>query len=193
MKRTKFLDRVIKGAVMGACALALALEGLAATPAFADTDNTGTTEVTVEVASDTQLRFTVPTVIAFSATADGELVGPTAADTCITNYSVFGIHVTKATVEASGDWTLVADAAYSDTENSIDFQFGPEGALLDAADTSDDDVSDVSAFNMTYGGSDGASIAIVSQGDVANVTVDLEPDTADTVANITWTIAAGAA
>lgn len=194
MGRGTILNRAIGRATAGACVLALAAGGLAsAAPAFADADNTGTTEVTVEVASDTQLAFKVPTIIPFSAMADGELVGPSADATRITNLSVFGIHVTGATVEASGAWTLVTDAAYSDTENSIDFQFGPDDALLDAADTFDDDVSTITAFNMTYCGSAGDYIAVASQGDVANVTIDLEPDEPDTVANITWTLAAGAA
>ena len=186
-------------AAMGLC-LALvgtALLGIPA-PALAQDEEElsectgGTTRVTVET-DDENLAFRVPTVIPFVALASGELVGPSAESTLITNLSVFRIHVVGASVEFDECWTAVSDAAASTAENAIDFQFGPEGALTDAADATDDDVSACTEYNMGYAGSESASICIETAGTMASVTENLVSGEAERVATITWTVSAGVA
>ena len=170
---------------------------LGAVPAFAEGTTTienadsGTTKVTVETSNE-YLAFSVPTIIPFVAQADGELIGPSASATKITNLSVFGIHVTKATVDFDSSWTGVADASRSTAEDAISFQFGAEGTeLLDAYDAGDDDVSASKSYNMGYAGSDSDSIAIETEGCISQVTNNLVAGVADEVATITWTISAG--
>ena len=200
-----------RAAVTAGLAVALGAASLAvAVPAMAEdsnvSGNTGTTEVTVMTADTTNdipdpddydidgddlLAFEVPTVIPFVALADGTLVGPSSDVTRITNYSEFGIHVVEASVVFEEDWVGVADAEMVLYENAIDFQFGPAGALTDAADGTDDDVSAATEYNMTYAGSDTDYLAIETQGDVANVTNNLVAGESDKVATITWTISAG--
>lgn len=182
----------------GVLAAALAAGGLAGVvPAFAEdteeVNSTGSTEVTAEVSTEsTQLEFSVPEKIPFYVTGEGELI---MADACVENDSVFGIHVTSIEIEGDDAWTFVSDAENSDEENAIDFQIGAEGYLTDAADTTDDDVSAISAYNMAY--SDGErdtgddTVTIVGTGNVANVTNNLDPDDATPIATITWTFAAG--
>lgn len=154
--------------------------------------NTGTTEVTVR-ASNENLKFRVPTIIPFSAAADGKLTGPSAQATQIENLSVFGIHVINMAVKQETPWTLVADAAKSQKENSIDFQVGPSGKLEDAYGASKGSGIDLSAksdWNLTYAGSEGDGIPLSTTGDIAKSTGDIY-HAADKVATITWTLEAG--
>ena len=196
MKRFETVWRRCAAAGLG---LALAGTALLSAPAAAlavdqttiTDSNSGTTKVTVE-ASDEYLSFKVPTVIPFVALASGELVGPTASATCITNLSVFGIHVVEATVSFDSVWAATTDAASSESTNAIDFQFGVSGStLMDACSTDDDDVSDDAAYNMTYAGGSSDSLAIETAGTVANVTENLKAGSAVEVAAITWTLSAG--
>ena len=179
-----------------AAGLALALSLAAPLSALAEgtteiyDNNTGSTLVTVET-SDENLAFSVPTIIPFVAEADGELVGPSADATRITNLSVFGIHVTSATVEFEESWVGVSDATMVAYDNAVDFQFGPEGALTDAADATDDDVSASTSYNMTYAGTEGDHLCIATTGDVAQVTNNLVAGEAAELATITWTVSAG--
>lgn len=179
-----------------ACGLALAATVFAPVSAFAaDTDvtsgNTGSTEVTIiseksdkgGLTGDDQLAFSVPTQIAFAAKADGTLVGPSKEATKITNKSVFGIHVTNMAVAEQSPWKLVGDASASAETNAFSI------SLNNVAAASSVDLSDNTAWNMTYAGSAGDSVELESAGKIANVDVDLA--SAQKVATITWTLAAG--
>ena len=117
---------VLAGALAAGCAMPAA--------ALADDASQGKTQVTVVADPGQTLKFEVPTVIPFAASADGVLVGPSKEVAKITNKSVFGIHVTEVGVEAKGAWNVVADAAKApgQTKNAIDFQFGP-ARQVDAA------------------------------------------------------------
>ena len=154
--------------------------------------NSGQTQVTVQ-ADDSNIVFQVPTVIAFSANADGTLTGPTASSTTIKNLSVFGIHVTNMLVEQESPWVLVADASNSNQSNAIDFQVGPESDMRDALSASQTggvDTSAIEAWDMGYEGSENDSIALSTTGNVANATQALS-DTGSKVATITWTVEPG--
>ena len=124
-------------------------------------------------------------MIPFAAKADGTLVGPSAAETKIVNKSVFPIHVTKMAVSAAEDWSLVADASTSTSENSLSFELNGVSAATSA------NLSANTAWNMGYAGSGTDSVAITSKGKVSHVTKDLS--TAKKAATVTWTLAAGAA
>lgn len=174
-----------------ACGLALAACTLgAATPAMAD--NTGTTQVTVQ-ASNENLAFRVPTIIPFSAAADGVLTGPSPSATQIENLSVFSIHVTNMKVDSVAPWALTSDAATSKSDNSIDFQVGPEGATYDAFAASRGNGTDLSRdrnFNMYYKGNVGSTLPLVTTGDISRSTGDIY-HTSSKVGTITWTLEAG--
>ena len=176
---------VLAGALAAGCAMPAA--------ALADDASQGKTQVTVVADPGQTLKFEVPTVIPFAASADGVLVGPSKEATRITNKSVFGIHVTKAAVKAEGAWNIVADAAKApaQTKNAIDFQFGPTRQVDAASALSSADTSSDAGFNMGYAGSGRESVAIDTAGDVAHVEADLSKENG--VATITWTVAPGAA
>ena len=108
------------GAVMLGCGIALA-----ATPALAN-ENKGSTEVTV-VASNENLAFRVPTIIPFSAAADGVLTGPSPSAALIENLSVFSIHVVNMEVATDAPWTLMDSAQGSMVDNIV---LGQDLALL---------------------------------------------------------------
>ena len=154
--------------------------------------NSGQTQVTVQ-ADDSNIVFQVPTVIAFSANADGTLTGPTASETTIKNLSVFGIHVTNMSIEEESPWMLVADASAASQDNAIDFQVGPESDMRDAFNASQVggiDLSTIEAWDMGFEGSENDSIALSTTGNVANATQALS-DTGSKVATITWTVEPG--
>lgn len=191
MKRTNIGARI--AAVT--CGLGMAASLLGPSAAFADAiaGNSGTTEVTV-TASESNISFEVPTLIAFASGADGKLIGPSADATAIKNHSIFGIHVTNMAVKAENGWTILADASKATADNTIDFQAGVAGNMQDAyaALQGGVDLSSNAAYNMTYKGSDGDTLEIASRGDVAKVTQSLS-GTGSRVATITWTVSVGAA
>ena len=156
------------------------------------TGRSGTTEVTVK-ADDSNIVFQVPTVIAFSAGADGKLTGPTASETTIKNLSVFGIHVTNMLVEQESPWVLVADASSSNQENSIQFRVGPESNEKDAFEASRGggiDLSAEEAWDMGFKGSGSDVIELTSEGAISHATQALS-ETGAKVATITWTVEPG--
>lgn len=179
------------------CGLALAAPALAPAAALADNkpvtnDNSGTTDVTVQVAKDgengekDQLSFTVPTVIPFAAKADGTLVGPTASTTQIVNNSVFPIHVTNMAVAQQDPFHIVDDVTTSAGTNDV--QFTVHGAKAAASV----DLRANAAWNMGYAGTTTGRINLdTTDAKIARVTADLS--TSQKAATITWTLAAGTA
>lgn len=174
----------------GACALGCAGAAFATDSTTYQDTNTGSTLVTVQT-DDSNLAFSVPTVIPFVTESDGTLVGPSASATLISNLSVFPIHVTNASVVFDSAWSATTDASIVSTANAVDFQFGPSDDMTDAYLSSDDDVSDSSSYNMAYKGASGDSIAISTAGNINNVTNNLVAGVADELATITWTVSAG--
>lgn len=176
------------GRMLGAAVCAGAL-ALACAPAAWAADNIGTTEVTVQADPNALLAFRVPTLIPFYAAPDGTLTGPSPEACQVVNESVFGIHVTKVGVAQKGGWTISSNAAAGNTENAMDFQFGPEVQIDAFAARAGYDVSDDATFNMGYEGSGKEAIDIDTQGDVARVTFDLSKPVPS--ATVSWTVAPG--
>lgn len=178
------VSAVVCGLAIAACTFG------AATPALAA--NNGTTQVTVKASND-NLAFRVPTIIPFSAAADGKLTGPSAAATKIENLSVFSIHVTNMKVAKESPWTLSADATKATVDNTIDFQVGPKGNLKDAFAASQGTGTNLSkdaTYNMTYKGSSNSTIPLETTGDIARSTGDIYHN-ASKIGTITWTLEAG--
>lgn len=140
------------------------------------------TEVKV-TADDSNLTVTVPTTIPFSMDAAGVLTSSEVGS--IQNDSNFAVHVKSVAVQESEPFKIVADAAQASEDNAISFKFGKEGALMDASAP----VAAVGQYNLAPQGAEGASIAIVANGNAKNVKADIA--TAQKVADITWTFAAG--
>lgn len=190
MKRGIAKFRAITCALGAAAAVASAAPSV---PAYADpATNQGTTRVTVR-ADNSNLMFRVPTLIPFSAAADGVLTGPSADATTIENLSVFPIHVVNMQVEKDIVWELTDNASASSAENSVDFQIGPEGSLIDAYAASQPDGTDLSRsslYDMGYHGSGRDTIPLQTTGDVAKVSHDIYYE-AYRVATIVWTLEAG--
>lgn len=180
-----------KRTLLGAALIATLSPFAAATQAYAEEGNTGTTQVTV-IADQSNLRFRVPTIIPFVAASDGTLTGPSADVTRIENLSVFGIKVTNVALEASGGWSHADDISSSD--NSICWAFGPESNLISAARAAEDGGLDIanSAWNMTYHSDDTSTddIYLKTEGAVGRVVKDISSPVQ--VGTITFTVAAGA-
>ena len=174
---------------MGAlCAVGVAGTLLAPTAAFA----ANTTEVTVE-ADTSNIKVEVPTQIPFLVQADGSLITASEKTFSIVNMSQFDVHVTNMQVDAENDWNIVASAASSSNDNSIDFSIGPKEDQIKASEAlgSGIDISSRPEWNLGYHGSETQSINLTCSGNVSHVTKDLQ--TASKVATITWTVAAGQA
>ncbi|MDM8246782.1 hypothetical protein QUW40_09255 [Collinsella tanakaei] len=174
---------------MGAlCAVGMMGALMAPTAAFA----ANTTEVTVE-ADTSNIKVEVPTQIPFLVQADGSLITASEKTFSIVNMSQFDVHVTNMQVDAENDWNIVASAASSSNDNSIDFSIGPKEDQIKASEAlgSGIDISSRPEWNLGYQGSETQSINLTCSGNVSHVTKDLQ--TASKVATITWTVAAGQA
>lgn len=126
---------------------------------------------------DSNLTVTVPTVIPFVMSADGTLI--TSTDMRITNGSRFAVRLAGVRVEALNGYNLVPDASASDLENAVDFQFGVDGSLIDAAAP----VAKAGAYDMEAdGGAD--TLQIIAKGDAANIGRAMD---GEEMADITWT------
>ena len=179
--------------VAGVAAMSLAACCMAA-PAFADgnatatTGTSNTTKVTL-TATDTQMKFTVPTVIAFNALADGTLQGPSADSVQITNQSVYPIHVTKVAASEQAPFKLVTNVATASDANAVSFTMTTGSTTVDAA--TGKDTSAVADYNLGYAGSGSETLSIATAGNLARANADLS--TAQQIATVTWTLAPGAA
>lgn len=191
MNGTKHETRraLVRRAMGALCAIGVAGTLLAPTAAFA----ANTTEVTVE-ANTANIEVEVPTVIPFLVEPDGSLSTAPEATFTITNKSQFDVHVTGMQVKAKNGWNISETASLSPNDNSIDFEIGPEGngvSAFEASQGAGADLSPDAAWNMGYEGSGSESINLDCSGNVSNVTKNLQ--TANEVATITWTVAAGQA
>lgn len=186
---------------LAAVCAGLALAGSLAAPVTAlaeDNSQSSVTEVTIVSATndgegktqqDENLRWSVPTQIAFAAKADGTLVGPDATSTQIKNLSAFPIHVKGFEAEQVNPFNLVSDVTKGDAANAFQFSMSADGGTtkVDAATGSADLGSE---WNMGYqgGGTDTLSVT-TSDGRIARVNADLSQ--AQRAATITWTVASG--
>lgn len=134
---------------------------------------------------DSNLTVTVPTVIPFTMGADGHLTSASSGALQIVNGSNFGIHVSGVSVAEQSPFNIVADASKASEDNAVDFQFGVDSALIDAAAPK----AKAGSYDRAPTGAAGATLALKAQGDAKNVKEDIAKD--KTVATITWTFAAG--
>ena len=187
---------VVCGAgLMTAATLAAPLSAFADAAAApgTNTGETQTTEVTIQSIADNKgqttsnenLTFSTPTVIPFTAVADGTLTGPSADAVKIVNKSAFPVRVTNMAVAEKDPFHIVDDVTTSTGTNDV--QFTVHGAKAAASV----DLSHDTTWNMGYAGSGSDSISLdTSAGKIARVTADLK--SAQKVATITWTLASGA-
>ena len=168
--------------IMAAAMLATAI----GTPAAAFAATNKTTTATVK-ADDSNLTVTVPTVIPFTMGADGVLTSASEGALQIVNGSNFGIHVSGVSVAKQSPFNIVADAAKASEDNAVDFQFGVDSALIDAAAPK----AKAGSYDLAPTGDAGATLTLKAQGDAKNVKRDLSVETK--LADITWTFTVGEA
>lgn len=146
--------------------------------------NTAPTEVKV-TADDSNLTMKVPTVISFTMTQDGTLTSSGLGE--IDNDSNFAIHVKSVSVEKAGSFNIVADASAATEDNAVSFKFGKAGQLMDASSPQ----PATGQYNLAPEGvKDGSDkFTLEANGKAKNVKEDISAQ--QTVANITWTFAAG--
>lgn len=173
------LKKTLTG-LMAAAALATAI----ASPVAAFAATTGSTTATLK-ANDSNMTVTVPTVIPFTMGADGVLTSASSGAMQIVNGSNFGIHVAGVKVAGQTPFALVADASKATADNAVDFQFGVDGALIDAAAPT----VKAGSYDLAPTGAAGATLTLKAQGNAKNVKADVA--SAQNIANITWTFAAG--
>ena len=136
---------------------------------------------------DSNLTVTVPTVIPFTMGADGVLTSASSGALQIVNGSNFGIHVSGVKVAKQSPFNIVADAAKASEDNAVDFQFGVDSALIDAANPT----AKAGSYDLAPTGGAGATLTLKAQGDAKNVKRDLSVETK--LADITWTFTVGEA
>lgn len=137
---------------------------------------------------DSNLTVTVPTVIPFTMGADGHLTSASSGALQIVNGSNFGIHVSGVSVAEQSPFNIVADASKASEDNAVDFQFGVDSALIDAAAPK----AKAGSYDLAPTGAAGATLALKAQGDAKNVMLsDLSVETK--LADITWTFTVGEA
>lgn len=121
----------------------------------------------------------------FPRTEDGVLTSASSGALQIVNGSNFGIHVSGVSVAKQSPFNIVADASKATEDNAVDFQFGVDSALIDAAAPK----AKAGSYDLAPTGAAGATLNLKAQGDAKNVKEDIAKD--KTVATITWTFAAG--
>ncbi|MFR5057131.1 hypothetical protein [Faecalimonas umbilicata] len=136
---------------------------------------------------DSNLTVAVPTVIPFTMGADGRLTSASSGALQIVNGSNFGIHVSGVSVAKQSPFNIVADAAQASEDNAVDFQFGVDSALIDAANPT----AKAGSYDLAPTGDAGATLTLKAQGDAKNVKRDLSVETK--LADITWTFTVGEA
>lgn len=136
---------------------------------------------------DSNLTVTVPTVIPFTMGADGRLTSASSGALQIVNGSNFAIHVSGVSVAKQSPFNIVADAAQAAEDNAVDFQFGVDSALIDAANPT----AKAGSYDLAPTGDAGATLTLKAQGDAKNVKRDLSVETK--LADITWTFTVGEA
>lgn len=165
-----------------------------ASPAFALT-GTDETKVSIVANDETNLKFEAPAELPFAVNAEGELIGPDAEHLQIKNLSTFGIHIVNVKTEPRDYLNLVSDvsaAEHAQTEDLIDFQFGPEESMIDASEAATETGLDTQfdlAFNMSQMEGDKPAISLKSQGNIARWNDDISSKA--TIGHIVWTAAAG--
>lgn len=136
---------------------------------------------------DSNLTVTVPTVIPFTMGADGVLTSASSGALQIVNGSNFAIHVSDVDVAQQSPFNIVADAAQASEDNAVDFQFGVEDHLIDAANPT----AKAGSYDLAPTGDAGATLTLKAQGDAKNVKEDLSVETK--LADIRWTFTVGEA
>ena len=152
----------------------------------ASTPTSQTITLVYEIAAS-NLTVTVPTVIPFTMGADGVLTSASSGALQIVNGSNFAIHVSDVDVAQQSPFNIVADAAQAAEDNAVDFQFGVDSALIDAANPT----AKAGSYNLAPTGDAGATLTLKAQGDAKNVKRDLSVETK--LADITWTFTVGEA
>ena len=189
MEKSSKKGKLVAGvAAMSLAACCMAAPAFAADNATATTGTSNTTTVTL-TAADTQMKFTVPTVIAFAANADGSLQGPSADSVKITNQSVYPIHVTKVSAAEQAPFNLVSDVSGGTDANAVSFTMKTGATTVDAA--AGKDTSAVADFDLGYAGSGTDSISFETAGKLARANADLSK--AQQIATVSWTLAPGVA
>ena len=184
--------------VIAAPATAMALD-----PSVGSQSSSGTTDVTVQLRNGSaevggtedplnpdddgdgygdNIAVSYVSAINFVATSDGTLIGPDASVTCIENESPFPVYASSMQVDAESEWNVVEDATASSVKNAVDFQFGPEGDLLNASSyLTKAAVTRASKWNMTARVSGDAIVSdrvqLESSGHVNNVSKDIAAKT----------------
>ena len=136
---------------------------------------------------DSNLTVTVPTVIPFTMGADGALTSASSGALQIVNGSNFAIHVSGVDVAQQSPFNIVADASKASEDNAVDFQFGVDSALIDAANPT----AKAGSYDLAPTGDAGATLTLKAQGDAKNVKRDLSAETK--LADIRWTFTVGEA
>ena len=136
---------------------------------------------------DSNLTVTVPTVIPFTMGADGALTSASSGALQIVNGSNFAIHVSGVDVAQQSPFNIVADASKASEDNAVDFQFGVDSALIDAANPN----AKAGSYDLAPTGDAGATLTLKAQGDAKNVKRDLSAETK--LADIRWTFTVGEA
>lgn len=136
---------------------------------------------------DSNLTVTVPTVIPFTMGADGVLTSASSGALQIVNGSNFAIHVSGVDVAQQSPFNIVVDAAQASEDNAVDFQFGVDSALIDAANPT----AKAGSYDLAPTGDAGATLTLKAQGDAKNVKEDLSVETK--LADIRWTFTVGEA
>ena len=189
MEKSSKKGKLVAGvAAMSLAACCMAAPAFAAGNASETTGTSNTTKVTL-TATDSQMKFTVPTVIAFAANADGSLQGPSADTVKITNQSVYPIHVTNVAASGNAPFKLVSDVAAGTDANAVSFTMKTGSTTVDAA--AGKNTAAAADFNLGYAGSDKDSISFETAGKLARANADLSK--AQQIATVSWTLAPGAA
>ena len=119
------------------------------------------------------IAFSVPTSINFVSDVKGVLTGPSASATYIQNHSAFSIHASSFKVDAENGWNIVDDGTSPEADNSVDFQFGPEAAQIDAYDyLTKTAVPGASAASWNMAANNG-KVELTTSGNIFNVQKDI--------------------
>jgi hypothetical protein len=174
------------------------------TPTVGEYVNSNNSEADTAVflqADNSKLLVSVPSQIHVKVNGDGTFITPTASAAALKNLSLFSIHVSSITSKFTSPFVSATDSGVSSsTNNVITYKMGVGTGDTTSENSEFSDDADVvtlgadatpSGWSLTKTGTDGASLPVKHEGNIANVASDLDLSVDTEFMSIHWVFAAG--
>jgi hypothetical protein len=152
-------------------------------------------------ADNTKLLVSVPSEVHVKVNGDGTFITPIASAAALKNLSVFSIHVSSIASQFISPFIASTDSSVtSDTTNIVTYKIGVDDGDTTSSDGMFSSNADVvtlgdtvtpSGWTLTKEGTDGASLPVKQEGNINNISNDLDLSIDQEFMSIHWVFAAG--